>query len=352
MMVSDAREAPIKASHPTELSHFAPSSSAGAPGSAPDSESAPETAPTPASPATPEGFRSGFVCLCGRPNAGKSTLINSVLERKLLITSNVAQTTRHRFRAVLDSRDYQLILVDTPGIHKPEDLLGKELNSTATKALADVDAIAWVLDSSVPFGRGDRWLADLLGSSQLPKILVLNKTDAASDAEVEAHREAACSLLEFTDVVALSALKQRNIADFISAAVCQLPPGPRWFPFGTASDQPLEVIIAEFIREKVLLNTFAEVPHAVGVTVGSLEFLPKRGLYRIGANLHVERESQKGIIVGRGGEQLRRIGSAARVDLEHFLGARVYLDLRVKLRKNWRRDLSSIHRFGYGEGLR
>jgi GTP-binding protein Era len=298
-----------------------------------------------------EPFRSGFVTLVGRPNAGKSTLINAVLGRKLLITSNTAQTTRHRFRAVLDGTNFQLILVDTPGLHKPQDLLGKELNSTAANALKDVDMIAWVLDAMAPLGGGDRWVAELLRQIPLPRILVVNKADIASKDQLQAQLEAATALLPCDEVITLSALQRQNVQAFIDAVVRRLPPGPQWFVPGTSTDQPLEVVIAEFIREKVLLNTFDEVPHAVGVVVGELEFLAKRHLYRIAATIYVERESQKGIIVGKGGEQIRKIGSAARQDLEHFLAAQVYLDLRVKLRKGWRRDLNLIHRFGYGENI-
>jgi GTP-binding protein Era len=295
------------------------------------------------------GFRSGFVALIGRPNAGKSTLINAACGRKLLITSAVAQTTRRRFRAVLDGEDYQLIFVDTPGLHKPRDLLGEELNATATHAIGDVDAIAWVLDAAAPFGRGDAWVAKLIAQSQAPRILVLNKSDLADAEMLAAQQEAACAQLDFSDIVTLRALNCQNVEAFCRAAVSHLPAGPRWFPAGMGLDQPLELIIAEFIREKVLHHTFAEVPHAVGVLVDENEFVPSRRLHRIAATIYVERESQKGIIVGKAGEQIRRIGSAARTDLEHLLNARVYLDLRVKLRKAWRRDLSAIQRFGYGE---
>jgi GTP-binding protein Era len=297
-------------------------------------------------------FRSGFVALTGRPNAGKSTLANAILGRKLLITSNVPQTTRHRFRAVIDGDGYQLILVDTPGIHKPHDLLGSELNATAKSAITDVDVIAWVMDSSAPFGRGDKWIGDIINDSGLPCILVQNKCEITDSKQQDEQEIAAFAYVKPIATVRLSALKQHNTEEFLRIAISLLPEGPLWFPVGSGTDQPLEVTIAEFIREKILLDTFDEVPHSVGVVVGELEYLPKRNLYRIFATIYVERESQKGIIVGKGGEKIRSIGSLARSDLEHFLGAKVFLDLRVKLKKGWRGEISSIHRFGYGEGIR
>jgi GTP-binding protein Era len=296
-------------------------------------------------------FKSGFVTLIGRPNAGKSTLVNAVLGRKIAITSNTPQTTRHRFRAVLDTSGYQLILVDTPGIHKPHDVLGEELNRSAQKAIESVDAIAFVLDASQKFGNGDRWILDALKSSNTPRLLVVTKTDLIDTTTVDAQIRLATDEYHFDDVVSLSALDGLNIAEFVSKAVSFLPEGPRWFPADTTTDQPIEVIVAEFIREKVLTTTFDEVPHAVGVQVEELTFDKKKGLYSIYATMYVERESQKGIIIGHHGDRIKTIGTQARMDLAHFLGAKVYLDLRVKVRKRWRRDANQIRRFGYGEGL-
>jgi GTP-binding protein Era len=295
-------------------------------------------------------FRSGFVTLVGRPNAGKSSLINAVIGRKIAITSATPQTTRHRFRAVRNDPDYQLILVDTPGIHKPYDVLGEELNRSANKAMESVDAIAFVLDASQSFGSGDRWILDSIHGDRIPRILVITKTDLVSPEKVERQKAAATEGYRFDTVVALSALTGSNVDAFIDTAVGFLPEGPRWFPADTSTDQPLEVIVAEFIREKVLTSTFDEVPHAVGVQVEELEFERKKGLYSIYANIYVERDSQKGILIGHNGDRIKGIGTQARLDLAHFLGAKVYLDLRVKVRKHWRRDANQIRRFGYGEG--
>jgi len=297
------------------------------------------------------GFRSGFVALTGRPNAGKSTLVNAVVGKKVSIVSNTPQTTRHRFRAVVTTDDYQLILVDTPGIHKPMDILGEELNRTAIKALESVDAISYVLDATKPFGSGDEWVLKMIKDIKVPRILVVSKSDLSFEKKVQEQINSATTVSSFDDVVVISALKGHNIPAFVELASKYLPLGPRWFPPDTDTDQPLELIISEFIREKVLTSTFDELPHAVGLIVEELSFDEAKNLYRISAEIYVERQSQKGIIIGAGGEKIKQIGTEARIDLEHFLGARVFLDLRVKLRKGWRRDLSQIRRFGYGEGV-
>ncbi len=295
-------------------------------------------------------FCSGFVTLIGRPNAGKSTIINAVMGKKVAITSSTPQTTRHRFRAVLTSEHYQLVLVDTPGIHKPHDVLGEELNRSASKAIEAVDAICFVLDASKPFGTGDEWILDSIKSSSAPKILVVSKTDLVGKDTVLAQIDAATNDYKFDSIIDVSAYNGSNINKFINLVSAFLPHGPLWFPPDLTTDQAVEVIIAEFIREKVLTSTFEEVPHAVGVQVEELEYDNKKNLYSIYAIIYVERESQKGILIGHHGERIKHIGTQARLDLAQFLGAKVYLDLRVKLRKNWRRDANQIRRFGYGEG--
>ena len=298
----------------------------------------------------PEDFKSGFVTLIGRPNAGKSTLLNAIMGKKIAITSNTAQTTRHRFRAVLTRDDFQMIIVDTPGLHKPHDALGEELNTSAIKALDDVDVVAMLIDASKPIGRGDEWVAAQLKGSKAKKICVLSKTDIASPAQISAQREAAEKLADWDAMVGLSSQTGRNVEAFVEEVVYFLPEGPRWFPADMETDQPIEVMVAEFIREKVLRSFYDEVPHSIGVQVEEMVY-EESGLARIFANIYVERDSQKGIIVGKRGSAIKKIGTEARRDLEHLLGTRVFLDLRVKLKKNWRRDATQIKRFGYGEGL-
>ena len=298
-----------------------------------------------------ESFRSGFVAMIGRPNAGKSTLVNAIVGHKIAITSDTAQTTRHRFNAVLTRPEFQLVMVDTPGLHKPHDALGEELNESAIKGLEGIDAVAFLLDCSKPFGRGDAWVVRQVQASKAKKILVLTKTDLVDDETVEAQRQAAFEAGKWDSVVALSALTGENVEGFIQAVAELMPEGPMWFPADMDTDQSIEVIVAEFIREKILRSFFDEVPHAVGVAVEEMEYVKKSDLERIYATIYVEHDSQKGIIIGKKGSALKRIGTEARNDLEQFLGSKVFLDLRVKVRKNWRRDLNQIRRFGYGEGI-
>lgn len=299
----------------------------------------------------PEHFKSGFVTLVGRPNAGKSTLLNAIMGKKIAITSNTVQTTRHRFRAVYTKDDYQMIIVDTPGLHKPHDALGEELNVSALKALEDVDVVAMLIDASKPVGRGDEWVAEQLRRSRAKKICVLSKTDLVNPEQLSRQREAAEKLGEWDAMVGLSSETGKNVDAFIEEVVFLLPEGPAWFPLDMETDQPIEVVVAEFIREKILRSFHDEVPHAIGVQVEEMEYDRKKDLHRIFARIYVECDSQKGIIIGKRGAAIKQIGTEARADLEQLLGTRVFLDLSVKVKKNWRRDENQIRRFGYGEGL-
>ncbi len=295
--------------------------------------------------------RSGFVALVGRPNAGKSTLTNALVGQKVAITSDTPQTTRHRLRAVIDREDSQIVVVDTPGLHRPHDALGEELNRSALKALEGIDVVAMLVDATKPVGGGDRWVGEHVARCHAKRILVISKADIASADQVDAQIAAAERLAPFDEVVVLSAVEGFNLEGFIAAVTEYLPLGPRWFPRDMPTDQPFEVMIAEFIREKILRSTFDEVPHAVGVAIEEIEQDLRADLTRIWAVIYVERSSQKGIIIGKGGVMIKQIGSEARVDLERLLGTRVFLELTVKVKKDWRRDASQIRRFGYGEGL-
>lgn len=295
--------------------------------------------------------RSGFAALVGRPNAGKSTLVNAAVGAKVAITSDMPQTTRHRLRAVLDRDDAQVVFVDTPGLHKPLDALGEELNRSSLLALGDVDVACLVIDASVQVGRGDEWVARRVSAAGGAKLLVLTKADLVPQDVLERRMAAARGLAPFDDAVAVSAPEGFNVDGFVEAVVRLLPEGPRYFPRDMTTDQPLEVMLAEFIREKVLHNMRDEMPHAVGVAIEEFDADEARGLVTVRAVVFVERESQKGMIVGKGGAMIKRIGTEARADLERLLGERVFLDLRVKVRKDWRRDSTQIRRFGYGEGL-
>lgn len=297
-------------------------------------------------------FKSGFVTLVGRPNAGKSTLINAVVGHKVAITSNTAQTTRHRFRAIVTREDMQMIMVDTPGLHKPHDALGEELNTSAIMAMEDVDVIAFLVDASKPIGRGDEWVAaQVRAVRHARKILVITKADLVDKDVIISQLEAARALGRWDDEVVLSSKSGFNVDGFEHAVSRWLPEGPKWFPDDMDTDQPFEVLVAEFIREKILRSFRDEVPHSIGVIAGQIEYERRKDMYKIYAVVYVERDSQKGIIIGKGGSAIKQIGIEARQDLEQLLGCKVFLDLQVKVKKNWRRDLNQIRRFGYGEGI-
>jgi GTP-binding protein Era len=298
-----------------------------------------------------EQVRSGFVALVGRPNAGKSTLVNALVGEKVAIVSDKPQTTRHRLRAVLDTEDAQIVLVDTPGLHKPHDALGEELNRSALMALRDVDVVCQVVDLSQAIGGGDRWVARHVEASPAKKVLVLTKADLPSEVPIERRVTEAAALLAFDDVVVLSAKELFNLGGFVAAVSSMLPLGPRFFPREMTSDQPEEVVVAELVREKVLWHTRDEVPHSVGVAIDDLRYDADKDTTFVHATIYVERESQQGIVVGSGGAMVKRIGTEARGDLEKLFGTKVYLDLAVRVRKDWRSDGAQIQRFGYGEGL-
>jgi len=302
-------------------------------------------------PQAVEKVQSGFAVLVGRPNTGKSTLINAVIGTKVAITSDTPQTTRHRLRAVVDRDDAQVVLVDTPGLHKPHDALGEELNRSALLSLNDVDVVCFTIDAAQPVGRGDEWVARHVAAADTRRILVVTKADLADAETVQTQIDASRRLVEFDDVVVVSAVEGFNVEGFVESVVRLLPEGPRYFPRDMATDQPLEVMIAEFVREKALRKTRDEVPHAVGVVVDDVYHDERRDLASITATLYVERESQKGILIGKGGEMVAAIGTEARADLERLLGTHVFLDLTVKVKRDWRRDSAQIRRFGYGEGL-
>lgn len=294
---------------------------------------------------------SGFVALVGRPNSGKSTLLNALVGDKIAIISEKPQTTRHRLRGIVNRDDAQVVLVDTPGLHKPLDALGEELNRSALLGLSDVDVVCMLVDSTKPVGAGDRWVAAHVEKTGAKKVLVLTKADLPCAMPMERRLEAASALASFDDVVVLSALEGFNLEGFMASVLRFLPPGPRFFPREMTTDQSLEVMMAESIREKVLSLTRDEVPHSVGVSVEEVEYDAKKALTKVSAVIYVERMSQKGIIIGSRGEMIRRIGSEARVDLERLLGTHVFLDLQVRVKEDWRSDATQIRRFGYGEGL-
>ncbi len=292
-------------------------------------------------------FKSGFVALVGRPNVGKSTLVNACMGEKVAITSPVAQTTRRRMRAVVNTPDSQLVIIDTPGLHKPKDALGKELNQTALAELADADVVAFLVDATKPVGTGDAWVAKHVDSADADfKLLVITKADIAKPGQVEAQLEAARALAAFDDELVLSATENFNVDAFLDIVSAHLPEGPRWFPEDMDTDATPEDLVAEFVREKLFLNLRQEVPHSIGVRCDDIEYADD-GHASITATILVEREGQKGIVVGHGGAMVKKVGIEARRDIERLLGCKVYLDLSVRVQPQWRRDANEIRRLGY-----
>lgn len=293
-------------------------------------------------------FRSGFVALVGRPNAGKSTLLNACMGEKVAITSPVAQTTRRRMRAVINTPHSQLVIIDTPGLHKPKDALGSELNKSALGELADADVVAFLVDATKPVGTGDAWVGRHVASAEADyKLLVLTKADIAGPEKVTAQLAAASELCDFDDALVVSSTEGFNVDAFVKLVSEHLPEGPRWFPEGMDVDATPEDLVGEFVREKLFLNLRQELPHSVGVLCDEISYA-KDGHASITATILVEREGQKAIVVGRGGSMIKRVGIEARRDIERLLGCKVFLDLTVRVAPQWRRDEREIRRLGYG----
>ena len=292
-------------------------------------------------------MRSGFCSLVGRPNVGKSTLLNQLVGEKIAITTPVPQTTRHVIRGVLNRDDAQVVFTDTPGIHKPKTLLGNRLNELARANLSSVDCIVFLLDGSSGIGRGDEFLARLLAGSPTPVIATLNKVDDFARKRQLPQLERLAAMGDWAEVIPISARTGDNVDVLADLIVARMPEGPAHFPDGQVTDQPLEQRVAEIIREKAITALREEVPHSVAVVVDELGPGESPGITAISAHLYVERDSQKGIVIGHGGEVLRTVGARAREELEPLLGTGVYLDLRVKLMKEWQRDPRKLERLGY-----
>lgn len=292
-------------------------------------------------------MRSGFCSIVGRPNVGKSTLLNALVGQKVAITTPVPQTTRHTVRGVLHREDAQVVFVDTPGMHKPKTLLGTRLNEVARDALANVDAIVLMVDAEAGVGRGDAFVAGLLAGVPAPVIAVLNKIDRIGRDQQLPQLARLDELGDWEEVVPVSAATGAGVGVLADLIVARMPEGPPYFPLGQVTDQPPEQLAAEIIREKAITRMREEVPHSIAVVVEEIAPGASAGVLAVYATLYVERESQKGIVIGKGGQVLRDIGAAARPELELILGSRIYLDLRVSLLKEWQRDPKALQRLGY-----
>ncbi|MFB2917307.1 MULTISPECIES: GTPase Era [Aerosakkonema] len=297
-------------------------------------------------PVAPAGYKSGFIGIIGRPNVGKSTLMNHLVGQKIAIVSPVAQTTRNRLRGILTTPEAQMIFVDTPGIHKPHHQLGQVLVQNAQIAIQSVDVVLFVVDASVEAGGGDRYIVDLLSTTQTPVILGLNKIDRQHSDYQQIDR----TYLDLIEphqwpLVKFSALNGNGLDELLKLLVDRLEPGPYYYPPDLVTDQPERFIMAELIREQILLLTREEVPHSVAVIIEKVEETPT--ITRVFAAINVERESQKGILIGKGGTMLKAIGSAAREQMQKLIAGKVYLELFVKVEPKWRQSRSRLAEFGY-----
>ena len=292
-------------------------------------------------------FKSGFIAIVGAPNAGKSTLLNRLLGQKIAITSKKPQTTRHRILGVAQLPEAQLILLDTPGIHRPKGPLNARMVEVALKVLVDADLIVFITDAALPDNPSDEIILDSLKKRDLPVILAINKVDLVNKGRVLPLIEQWHEAYPFKAIVPISALQCIQIDDLVAEIVSVLPEGPQYYPQDCVTDLPERFMAAEMIREKVFRLTGQEIPYGVAVTVESFKERPRKNLIDIEATIHVERESQKPIIIGKAGRMLKRIGEQARTDIEPMVGCKVFLKLWVRVQKNWTRDERAIRRFGY-----
>ena len=298
-------------------------------------------------------FRSGFVSLVGRPNVGKSTLVNTIVGSKVAITSSRPQTTRTTVRGVRTTATSQIVLLDTPGLHKPRTALGERTNERARATLGEVDVVCVLVEANAPMGTGDRFVADLVRTVGTPRVLVVNKTDAASHDEIAAHLATADEMLggPFDAYVPCSARTGEGVDALVAELEAHLQPGPHYYPDGVVTDQPETLLAAELLREQLLRMARDEVPHSINVSCELLE--DEEGVQhpddvlRLLATVVVERDSQKGIVIGKGGAVLKEAATVARRGLETLLGCRVYLETRVRVSRDWQRRPEALDRLGY-----
>lgn len=293
-----------------------------------------------------EQHRSGFASIIGRPNVGKSTLMNSLVGQKIAIMSDKPQTTRNKIMCVLTLDDAQVVFIDTPGIHKPKHKLGEYMVDTAEQTLREVDVILFVVDITEKPGPGEEYILELLKEVRTPVVLVVNKIDQAAKEAILPRIDLYRKKRDFAAVVPISALTGTNQQALVAEIIKHLPVGPQYYPPDMVTDQPERLIIGELIREKALHLTRDEIPHAIAVDLEEIVTRPDETLY-VRAVIYVERESQKGIIIGAKGSMLKEIGKQARVDIENLLGSKVFLDLWVKVKKDWRNRDATLRMFGY-----
>ena len=291
-------------------------------------------------------YKSGFVSVIGRPNVGKSTLINSLIGQKIAIMSDKPQTTRNKILCVLTQDDAQILFIDTPGIHKPKHKLGEYMVKAAENTLKEVDVILFVVDATENIGAGELYIMERLQSTQAPVILVVNKVDQINKQQVLPVISRYSDKLNFVGAIPISAKEKTNLDQLVEEIKKYLEEGPQYYPSDMITDQPERLVIGELIREKALHLTKEEIPHAIAVDIEEISKRNNDDLY-IRATIYVERESQKGIVIGAKGSLLKEIGQLARADIENLLGSKVYIDLWVKVKKDWRNRESILKSFGY-----
>ena len=294
-------------------------------------------------------FKSGFVAIVGRPNAGKSTLVNTLVGRKVAIVSPRPQTTRNRIQGILNRDDAQIVLIDTPGIHKPDSVLSRQMMDEAEHALDGIDVLSLIVDASVEFGAGDRFSIEWAGRFKGPVFLLLNKVDAVSKPQLLPLIDRYRKLSDFAEIFPISARTGEGCLDLVKAWLARLPEAPPHFPADQFTDQPERFLAAELVREKAILATREEVPHAIAVLTDSFD--ETGDLIKIRATIYVERDGQKGILIGKGGEMIKRIGTLARKEIESILGARVFLELFVKVQPNWRQNAAIVRQLDWHRQL-
>lgn len=291
-------------------------------------------------------YKSGFVSIIGRPNVGKSSLMNYILKQKIAISSDKPQTTRQKILGLYTTEEMQIVFTDTPGIHKPKHKLGEYMVGEATAAMEDVDVILYLIDGTSTFGSGEQFIINQIKDRKCPVFLLINKIDMLSTEDILPMIDLYKDKMEFREIIPISAVAGTNVDRLLDVIQAYLPEGPQYYPEDMVTDQPERAIIAELIREKVLYLTREEVPHAVAVEVTAVKER-ENGNFYVEAVIYVERDSQKGIIIGKKGQMLRDIGSKARVDIEDLLEGKVFLELRVKVRSDWRDNEISLRNFGF-----
>jgi GTP-binding protein Era len=295
------------------------------------------------------GYKSGFISIIGRPNVGKSTFLNRVIGQKIAIMSDKPQTTRNKIQGVLSLSDAQMIFIDTPGIHKPKHKLGDFMMKVAQNTLKEVDLILFMVNAEEGFGRGEEFILEKFQTVNTPIFLVINKIDQIHPDELLLIIDSYKEKYNFKEVVPISALEGNNVERLLEQIKGYLPEGPQYYPADQVTDHPERFIITELIREKALHLTREEIPHSLAVVLDKMERQPNKDIIHVMATVIVERDSQKGIIIGKQGSMLKEIGKRARVDIENLLGSKVFLELWVKVQKDWRNKMSQLRDYGFNE---